>query len=451
MSSRLDLTQGSMSRLLVRLAVPTVIGMVMQILYLLVDLYFVGRLGQDAVAAVSISGNCFFVMAGLSLVIGTGGMALIAQAFGRQDHPQAGRVFQQSLLLSLISGTVLLLIGLALARPFIAFFGGRGQAFTWGVEYFQVFSVSFLPMLLLFVIGSCFRGTGDTKTPMLVMVQSTFLNLILDPLLIFGLLGLPRLGVRGAAIASLLAQLLALGVYGYLIFVKGSPMRLSRSWRPDLGLVRRSLAIGLPSGLTFYLLALNLFITYRVASVYGTPALASIGIGGRIVQAVYLPAVAITSAVAAMVGQNYGARNFLRVREAFLLGLGLTAGVMLLGTGVCLVFPAFLIGVFSADQEVIGYGVAYLTVVSLGNVVVGTIMVSSSVFQGLGKTYPSLVAALLDNALFALLVFTLPVLFGWGFASIWWIKLSTAVAEMGLVTAWLRLDLKRVRALLKSP
>ena len=177
MNKRLDLTQGSIPGLIIKLAVPICLGMLMHTVYSMADLYFVGRLGPHAVAAVSISGNAFFIMMGLSMILGTGGMALIAQAFGRKDYEEANRIFKQSIILTLSCGLAIAIVGIAIARPFISFFGGQGDSLTWGVEYFQVFSVSLTILLLLFVVGSGFRGMGDTMTPMFIMIQSTILNI----------------------------------------------------------------------------------------------------------------------------------------------------------------------------------------------------------------------------------------------------------------------------------
>ena len=408
------------------------------------DLYFVGRLGPDAIAAVSISGNAFFVILGLSFVLGIGGMALIAQAFGKRDYEEATKVYKQSLILVILVGLASSLTGLAIAHPYIAFFGGTGLSLEWGVEYFRIFSISFFFVLILHVIGACYRGMGDTKTPMIIMVQSTILNIILDPLLIFGLLGFPRLGVRGAAIASLSAQLVSVGIYVYLVLIKGQHLKIKGPWQLDLSIIKRSLSIGLPSGLTYFLLALNMLITYRVVSVFGTPALASIGIGFRILQAIYMPVVAVTSAMAAIVGQNYGAGKQSRITTTLWTGWAISCGIMISGTVLCRIFPGILIGIFSNDKSVIHYGVIYLTIMSLGTVIVGTIMTMSAVFQGFGKTYPIFIAAVFDNALFACLVFTLPGLFGWGIKAVWWIKLATAGIEMLIIAEWLRRDFNKL-------
>lgn len=445
-SKRLDLTEGPILTTLVKLAVPVTVSMVLFTIYLLVDIYFVGKLGPDAVAALSISSNAFFIHLGFSTVLGTGGMALIAQAFGRKDYDQAARIFKQSLLLALVIGSVEMVTGLLIAPDYIEFFGGTGKSLKWGIQYFQIFSISFFFMILLYVIGNCYRGMGDTKTPMLIMLQGNILNIVLDPILIFGWLGLPAMGVRGAAVASLIAQIYALGIYGYLLFYKGTHVDLKGSWRFDPQIIRQSLFIGIPSGMNHFLLAANLMITYRVISDYGTAALASIGIGFRILQGIYIPVIAVASAMAAIVGQNYGARNYPRITGT--LGRAwLISTVFMIGcTLMCLAVPRFLISIFSSSSEVIYYGIIYLRIFAIGFVMVGTIMVASAAFQGLGKTYPSLIGAVVDNALFAGLVFTLPAYFNWGIQSVWWIKLATAAAETVVVAIWLKHQLSQVRS-----
>jgi putative MATE family efflux protein len=420
--------------------------MVMFTIYLWVDLYFVGRLGPDAVAALSISSNAFFIHLGFSTILGTGGMALIAQAIGRKDYGHAARVFKQSIMMALIIGILETVTGVLIAPSYITFFGGTGKSLQWGIQYFQIFSISFLFMLLLYVIGNCFRGMGNTKTPMIILLQANILNIILDPILIFGWSGLPAMGVRGAAIASLISQIYALGIYMYFIFIKGAYIDVKGPWRLSRSIVGNSLYIGIPSGMNHFLLAANLLITYRVISIYGTAALASIGIGFRILQGIYIPVIALASATAAIIGQNFGANQYFRITGTLWRAWAISMGFMICCTVISRLFPEDLIGIFSNDPDVIHFGVIYLEIFSLGYVMVGTFMIAASAFQGLGKTYPCLIGAVLDNALFTALVFTLPTFFGWGIQSVWWIKLATAIAEMAVVAAWLRWELQRVRS-----
>ncbi len=442
---RIDLTEGPILKTLLRLAVPVTVSMVMFTIYLMVDLYFVGRLGPQAVAALSISGNAFFIHLGLSTILGTGGMALIAQAFGRKDFKYAASVFRQSILLALIVGFIEAAAGLIMAPAYIKYFGGTGKSLEWGIQYFQIFVISFFFMILLYTIGNCYRGMGNTKTPMIIMLQSNILNILLDPVLIFGGLGLPAMGVRGAALASLISQIYALGIYGYLMFFRDAEINLKENWQLRADIIKKSLFIGIPSGMNHFLLAANLLITFRVISEYGTAALASIGIGFRLLQAIYIPVIAVASAMAAIVGQNFGANKYHRITGTFGRAWLISILFMICCTAICRIFPGQLIALFSSDPDVIRFGIIYLKIFSLGFVMVGTIMVTSAAFQGLGKTYPSLVGAALDNILFAGLVFTLPVYFNWQIQSIYWIKLATVVVETAVIAVWLKRELERIR------
>ncbi|WP_413833838.1 MATE family efflux transporter [Desulfobacula sp.] len=439
---------GSIFRQLIKLASPIMFGMLIFTLYLMTDLWFVGRLGPDAITALSIASNVFFIHLGLSFIIGTGAMSLIAQAFGARDEIYASIVFKQSLLLCLIIGSFAAIVGFLLAQPYISFFGGSGMALKWGVEYFQIYAVSLLFLLLLHVFNACYRGMGDTKTSMYIMLQSLVLNIILDPVLIFGWAGFPTLGVKGAALASLMSQIYGVLIYVYLVFIRKQHINLKGSWILNFNIIKQSLKIGVPSGLAYFLLTANLLITYRIIGPYGIPALASFGIGFRIIQAIYLPTVAISEAAAAIVGQNYGANNSDRVIKTFWTGWKISSIIMIIGTLACWISPEFLIHIFSKDPEVTRYGIIYLKISSLANIVVGTILIVSAVFQGIGKTYPSLFGALLDNILFILIIFTLPVYFGWGISSLWWIKLITGVMEMSLCLFWLRSHFLRMTKVL---
>ncbi len=448
MPTRVDLTKGQIPKLLLRLFTPIVFGMITQALYVMVDLYFVGRLGPDAVAAISISGNIFFMIMGLSFIIGTGGMVLIAQSFGRKDFEYASKVFQQSLILTIITGIIACLIGFFTANPYIRFFGGSGVSLQLGVEYFQIFSISFPFLLILFVTGSCYRGMGDAKTPMVIVIMTTFLNIILDPVLIFGPWIFPTMGVQGAAIASLISQACGLTVYFYLIFIKGSHLKFNSPWRINIDIIKKSLTIGLPSGLNFFLLTFNMLITYRVVSPFGTHALASLGIGFRVLQIFYMLVMSLTTAMAAIVGQNYGAGNYQRISGTLWTGWRFSLCIMIPATLLCLGLPGFFIDIFTNDRDVIRFGIIYLTITSLSNILVGTLMTFSSVFQGLGKTYPTFIAAVIDNLLFAVMVFTLPVFFNWGFNSFWWIKISATAVETLIVVIWLKRELLKTRSVL---
>jgi Na+-driven multidrug efflux pump len=171
-------------------------------------------------------------------------------------------------------------------------------------------------------------------------------------------------------------------------------------------------------------------------------------VGFRILQTIYIPIIAVSAALAAIVGQNFGAGNYGRIVGSFWNACWLSSGFMLLRTLICEWIPVELIGIFSSDPDVVFFGRKYLTTIALGNVMVGSIFVISAVFQGLGKTYPSLLGAVIDNLLFAAFVFILPAIFNWGIQSVWWMKLTKTIIETIVVAAWLKWKLQAVRVTL---
>jgi putative MATE family efflux protein len=444
MNKRPNLTEGSIPKIVISLAVPHSIALIMRTLYYVTDLFFVGRLSSDAVAALSICGNTLNVVLGLSFTLGIGSLVLIAQSFGKKDYNKANLIFKQSLLLGAFCGMILALAGFLIARPFVLYFGGQGDTLTWGIQYFRVNAFCMMTNLILFVIGSSYRGMGDTKTPMYIMVQSTIINIVLDPILIFGI-GFPAMGVQGAAIASLISQVYGLARYAYLIIIKGSHLSLKGSWRPDFPIIGKSLLIGIPAGLTSYVLALNTMIIFKVISIYGTAAIASVGIGMRVLQTVFLPIAGVTAVLSSVVGQNYGAKIYSRIMEAFRFGLKTATIYMICATCICWIFRHELVAFFDESPDVIVYGGVYLSIMALSNIGVGISMTVSSVLLGLGKTTPSFVSVAINTALFSLCVFTLPGYFGWGIESIWWINVITGLGGLGVLSVWFNNHIKLVR------
>ena len=253
----------------------------------------------------------------------------------------------------------------------------------------------FIPALALqFVLATmaaALRGSGAFRTPMIVQVVTVAINIVLAPFLIFGWGTGAAFGVEGAAIASLVA--IAVGVAwltvqflqpdAFLRFTAADAPPRPAAWG-------RLLAIGLPAGAEFSLMAVYMFLVLVVARPFGSAAQAGFGIGLRLVQALFLPVVALAFSAAPVAGQNVGARRFDRVRQTLFAALGLTVGLMLIVAVVCQFAAAALVGVFSADPAVIGVGADYLRIISWGFACSGIVFVSSSIFQALGRTIPPL-------------------------------------------------------------
>ena len=389
-----DLTQGPIPQQIVAMAVPIAAGMLFQTLYLLVDLYFVSGLGDAALAGVSTAANASFVIVGLTQMLGVGTVALVSHAAGRKDQAEANLIFNQSVLLSAIFGLATLLAGYPLANWYVHSVAADSASAAAGVTYLYWYLPGLALQFAMVAMGSALRGTGIVKPTMLVQVLTVLLNTVFAPIFIAGWVTHRAFGVAGAGFASTLA--IAIGVVFLWLYFHRLEKYVAlhpSQWTPDLGRWRRILGIGLPTGGEMLMIFVVVGVVYWTIRDFGSAAQAGFGIGSRVMQAIFLPAMAISFATAPVVGQNFGAGRKDRVRQTFRSAAWMISLVMLLLTLFCQWRPQLLIELFSADPAVIAVGAPYLQIISWNFVATGLIFTCSAMFQGLGNTWPSLISS----------------------------------------------------------
>lgn len=438
-----DMTTGPIRGHLLRMMAFMLVGMVTQTLYALVDIYWVGHLGKQAVAAVSLASNLMFLVLAVSQTLAVGAVALVSQAFGAKDEPRVQYLFNQAQAQSIVAALLFAVLG---------FFGRdlyaermAGDAAT--AELTKSFLNWYLPsqclMFLMTGLGSALRGIGAMKPGLIAQVGSVLLNLLLAPFLIFGWGTGIALGVTGAALATFIATFVA--VLGLVWYLRRASTYLKvdfAQWKPDWALWRRMLGIGLPSGAEFLLMSVILGVIYWVIRPFGAEAQAGLGTGMRLMQAGFMPAVALSFALAAVVGQNFGARRHDRVRESFVEGVKLNVGFMLVLTLLCHVAPAKMVGWFSSDPVVIEVGADYLRIISWNYIATGLVMVAAGLYQGLGNTLPSMLASASR-----LLTFIGPVLWlstrpDFHLHQVWYLSAATVFLQMLISLALLRREFR---------
>ena len=389
-----DLTEGPIPAHLVSMAVPIAIGMVFQTLYQLVDLYFVAKLGDSSIAGVSSAANLQFLIMALTQVLGVGTMALIAQATGRKDQAHANLIFNQSLGLSLLCGVLTLAVGYTLAPLYMRTLGADPATMEAGTTFLYWFLPGLGLQFALISMGSALRGTGIVKPTIIVQILSVSLNALLCPILISGwLTGMP-MGVAGAGLATSLS--VAVGVVLMLVyFLKlENYVTFSRGlFAPRILPLKRILAVGLPPGGEFALLFVYMAVIYWVIRGFGAEAQAGFGVGSRVMQAIFLPAMALAFAVGPVAGQNFGAGIPDRVRTTFRTAMILLAVSMLALTLVCQLRPGWLIALFTTEAGVVAAGAEFLHIISFNFVATGVVFTCSGMFQAMGNTIPSLAAS----------------------------------------------------------
>jgi putative MATE family efflux protein len=414
-----DLTKGPVGRHVVHLAAFIALTMIFQTLYFLADLYFVGRLGKEAVAGVSLAGNLMFIVLALTQSMSVGATSLISQSFGRKDRAHAQLVFNQAMVLSNLTGIAFGLLFFAVRGVYARRLAADATTAALGIEYLTWFVPALFLQFPLVIMGAALRA------------------IVLAPVLMFGWGTGRPLGVAGAAIASLVA--IGVGCVAFVLYFlrPASPLQFdSAEWRPRPRLWGAMLRIGLPAGGEFALMSVYMVFVYDIIRPFGAAAQAGFGIGIRVVQALFLPTVAIAFAAAPVAGQNFGAGLGARVRQTFYSAAAMSAAIMFALTLLCEIAPAGMIRFFNADPGVVAFGSEYLRITCWNFLASGIVFVSSSVFQGMGNTLPPLAASALRLLLFALPAYAISPQPGFQLRQVWYISVASVTVQL-VVNLWL--------------
>ncbi|MGC2321375.1 MAG: MATE family efflux transporter, partial [Terriglobales bacterium] len=425
-----DLTQGSVTRHVLHLAVFMAVSMVFQTLYYLVDLYFVSRLGKEAIAGVGLAGNLMLVVLALTQMLGVGTTVLISHAAGQKDQPRAQMVFNQSFVLALLVGTAVIILGYAFRVPYCGWLGADAQTMRDGAAYLLYFVPALGLQFALISMASALRGTGIVKPTMIVQVITVVINIVLAPVLIAGWGTHHPLGVKGAGLATFIA--LAFGVLAITAYFLKLEKYVSfdRSmWAPQVKIWTKMLNVGLPAGGEFALMGVYVGLVYWIIRDFGAAAQAGFGIGGRLMQSMFLPVMAISFAASPVAGQNFGGRQFERVRQTFYSAAGIGLVAMLALTLVCQTFPSALIGLFSREPQVVAFGTDYLRIISWNFMAMALIFTSGSMFQALGNTWPSLGSSCLRLVIFAAPAMALSMRPGFTIRQVWYLSVATVTVQ----------------------
>ncbi len=447
-----DLTKGPISRHLFKTASFMLVTMVFQTMYFLVDLYWVGRLGKEAVAGVGVAGNLTFIVLAISQMLGVGTTTLVSHAAGQRNQERALLVFNQSQLLSTVVGALFLVIAMIFRTEYARALSADAATADLAASYLLWFLPAMGLQFGLVAMSAALRGIGNFKPGMIVQTATVIINIVLAPVLMFGWGTGQPMGVAGTALATLIS--VAVGVGWLATYFVGKAAYLIFLWRdmkPQFKLWGDMLKIGLPAGAEFGLMAVYLMIVYAVTRRFGAAAQAGFGIGMRIVQALFMPVVALGFAVAPVAGQNFGARQAQRVKAVFRTASMIAATAMFIAAVACNIAPRLLIRIFSTDPGVIAVGEQYLRIISWNFVASGVIFVTSSMFQAMGNTIPSLVASFSRIGIIAIPVLLLSRLPGFELRWIWYLSVVAILAQLAIILLLLRREFRLRLDTMPSP
>ena len=387
------MTQGSIPKHLISMALPMMIGMFIQTLYFIVDLYFVGKLGAAALAGLSLAGNAMFLIFALTQILNVSTAALISHAVGAKDQDDANLTFNQSLMISTVVGIIVCVIGYLGAEAYLSMISQNIETITMGLAYLHWFIPCMALQFVMVAISAALRGTGIVKPTMIIQTLSILVNIVLSPILIAGWGTGFAMGIAGAGFASSISVIFAVFLLTYYFKTAEKYIGVDFSlWKINIPRIKKLLTIGLPAGGEFFLMFAYMGSIYWLIQPFGANAQAAFGLGSRVMQALFLPAMAIAFAAPAIAGQNFGAKNYARVKETFAWTAIMTCSLMAILTLVCLSHAELMLQSFSKDKEVIVISVIFLQMICWNFVPSGLVFTCSGMFQSLGNTMPALIS-----------------------------------------------------------
>lgn len=377
--------------LLLNMALPMMAGMLVQALYNVVDSVFVSHLSEAALTAVSLAFPVQNLMIAVAVGTGVGVNALVSKCLGERDFDQANRTANTGVFLALCSTVLFMLFGLLFSGVFFRSQTNDPEIVTYGINYTFMVCVLSQGLFVQIMMEKLLSSTGKTVYSMLLQLAGALVNIVLDPILIFGLFGLPAMGVTGAALATVIGQWIAaaMGVFFNVTRNRELTFRL-KSLRPDGAAVRRIYAIGVPGIAMQSVGSLMVFGMNKILLAFTSTAAAVFGIYFKLQSFIFMPVFGLNNGMVPIVSFNYGARKPKRMTDTIKLSVGLATGIMLFGLAIFQLAPVWLLGMFDASPDMLALGVPALRIISVSFVLAGANIVCSAVFQALGHGVLSL-------------------------------------------------------------
>jgi len=434
-----DLTEGDLFRGLLVVAAPIVAGNVLQSGLELVDLFFVGRLGAEAIAGVAMSTSVVMVLMTIIIGIVTANTAFVSRHYGAKEYDIAAKGISHTLILGLVFSIVLSIVGILFAEDMLLLLGAESSVALLGASYLTVLFTGSVTLVELWVINSTFQSCGAAITPMLLVVFANILNIALDPLLIFGYGAVPAFGVAGAAYATVLSRSVVFAVAFALLLSGRSPVPFSLRTKFEFPLAWRLLRVAVPNSIQSGLRSVTFLAMMTIVAVFGTTALSAYGIVGRLELVALMPGFGIATATAVIVGQNLGARKPERAEAGVRRSALMNGGFMALVGVVFYVAGAAIIEVFDPSGASTEIGISYMQTVAPFYVLLAVAIILGFALNGAGDTKRPMYATLISMVLFQVpLACILPGLLGIGIAGVWFAVVCGVTLQAGLLFSMYR-------------
>jgi len=390
--------ENSILKSLLKLAIPIVLANMLYSAYQITDTFWVGRIGPEAVAAVSLSFPIIFFIISFGGGMAVAGGILIAQHKGKKDYEKLNFIAGQTFLMMIVASIILSIVGYLISPTLVMLMGAEPSVITSAISYMQISFLGLIFMFIFFAFQSLMRGVGDVRAPALIVLSTVLLNLILDPLFIMGYKSIPAFGVTGAAIATVLTQALS-AIIGVIILFRGKHgVRIKKiDLKPKLAVIKRIFLLGLPASISQSTRSLGMAIMIFIVAQFGTTITAAYGIGGRILSFIIIPALGLSAATSVLVGQNIGAKRIDRAEQVAKTSARLSFIVLSILGILLFIFAKDISILFIPGQEAVtNIATTFIRIMALSFGFVGVQIVLDGVFVGAGNTFTAMVLTIIS-------------------------------------------------------
>lgn len=416
-----------MLRLILSMSLPTMFSMIIQAMYNIVDSVFVSSLGQDALTALSLAYPLQLMTISVAVGTGVGINSFISRRLGEKNQELANNGAANGIFISIISWLVFLLVGIFLTVPFFKLFNPTPGVMKYGVDYTSIILIFSVGVMVEIAIEKVLQATGNMIFPMIFQLIGAVTNIVLDPLFIFGIGPFPRMEVAGAAIATVIGQILAMLFAIYIFFFKKHAVQVHvRNFKPSLKIIKNIYAVGFPSIIMQSISSVLVVGLNAILMGFSEAAVSVHGIYYKMQSFVFMPVFGLNQGLMPIMGYNFGAKNKDRLHSAIRYGCIIAAFIMLCGTVIFWVFPAQILSLFNANDDILNMGIKAMRFISLSFLPAAIDIIFSTTFQAVGKGFSSMILSLLRQ-----LVFILPaalVLSNFGVNAVWF---AYPIAEVG--------------------
>lgn len=393
--------------LLIKLSIPSIVSMTIQALYNVVDSIYVGRLSTDALSSLSLAFPLQMILISIAVGTGVGTSSLISRLLGQGKKEKASNAAEHVLLLSLFYGLVIGAVGLFFSKNLISMFTENRNFIQLGTEYIRIIFMGSVFLFVPMLSNNILRGEGNTLVPMISMLIGSIINIILDPLLIFGIGPFPALGVAGAAYATVIGRMIS-GIYiVYKVLTNDKDLKLNlKKFKFDFNIIKDVYRVGLPAMIMQFLASFMVGGLNIIVGSYNEYAVAVVGIYFRLQSFVFMPVFGLNQGYMPIIGYNYGHNNPNRMKETIKYGLIVGFSITTLGFILFQLIPGPLIKLFNDNEELIRIGINALKTISLAFPIIGIAIVGSTTLQAVGKGFASMIVSFLRQ-----IIILLPVAF----------------------------------------